>query len=458
LEYIINMKEFGAVPDNSTDCSRIIQTAADSLTSGGILYFPTGTYRMHKPVFFSNDHISIIGDSWHSRIIFDYVQTDTDTTATASAFSFTEGVRDIRIRDLGMEFEGCFYPEFGDSYRGKSCGLKFNKCHDVLVEHCEISGFNASGIEVATGDPGKYAERFKVDKCYLHHNRVAGVAFGYVDGISITNCDLEYMGSILDGGTGYGCTGSSGEHPKNIQLIGNRARFNYRKGLDLHAGTQAIIEGNICDGNRLYGIYTEGSKTGDVIIRGNLIKGMERVNTGIPEPYTWIHGISIGPWARSAVEKDYFNFIISENEIREFGLEDQDAYPINVYGSLASGTFLIKNNYLQCGKINSAIHVSCPGSGLSGLPSYDISGNFIRAREISNNLFQFANFKTASIHANQVVVGTHAPKSALELKRACGVLMLSSNLWEVPGCTGLTDEFNGKKITFENYINGEQIK
>ena len=349
MEYSINIKSFGAIPDGITDCSSVFQQAADTLTNGGIFYIPAGTYRLHHTVRFSYDHITIVGEGHLSHIIFDYAQKEQDTPSDASAFAFAEGIRDVTVRDLKIEYEGYFYPNSNESYSGKSSGLCFTQCFEVLIEHCEISGFNANGVNIVTGDSSKYAEHVRVDKCYLHHNRVAGVLFGYVDCICISNCDLNYHGAPLDGGTGYGCAGCSGEYPRNVQIVNNRARYNYRKGLDLHAGIQAIIEGNICDSNRLYGIYTEGLKSGDVIIRGNIITGMEWENTGFPLPYEWIHGISVGAWGATPYESDHFNYMIAENEIRGFGLETQYAYPFYVYGNLKNGTFLFKNNYVQCG-------------------------------------------------------------------------------------------------------------
>lgn len=57
----------------------------------------------------------------------------------------------------------------------------------------EIPGFNANAVNVS--GTSRYAKRFKVHQCYLHHNCVGGVLFGYVEFICIVDCDLEYHGS-----------------------------------------------------------------------------------------------------------------------------------------------------------------------------------------------------------------------------------------------------------------------
>ncbi|MDF2670555.1 MAG: hypothetical protein K0R67_2861, partial [Paenibacillus sp.] len=291
----VNVKHFGAVGDGVTDDTVSVQQSLDSLPQGGgTVLFPVGTYLITRSLSVKTDNVTIIGSGRASKLIYTYEQTSGDNSFTASLLAFKSGIRGVTVKDLHLQYTGPYYPNFGDSYKGKVSGLRFMQCSDVRIEHVEISGFNSCAIDVATGYASRYANRFKVHQCYLHHNRVSGVRYGYVENISITDCDLDYHGSELDGGTGYGCCGYSEEVPLNVQIIGNRASYNYRKGIDLHAGKQSIIEGNLCHGNRLYGIYAEGVNAGNTLIRGNIISGMDRKTIGIPEPYTWITGIDFG--------------------------------------------------------------------------------------------------------------------------------------------------------------------
>jgi len=241
---VINIREFGASPNGDSDCSGIFKKAEESLTNGGIIFFPRGEYLFVNPIRGNRSNLTLIGEGRQSRIIYTYEQTEEDNATTASLFSFEDYICDINVKDLYLEYKGEYFDEAQKSYFGKVSAFYFGICFDVAFKNVEITRFNSNAIAFM-GSPSDYSKRLKVDKCYLHHNRVAGVLYGYVDGISITNNNLEYHGSKYDGGTGYGCAGSSGGIPLNVQIIGNKASFNYRKGNDLHAGKKAVIEGLI---------------------------------------------------------------------------------------------------------------------------------------------------------------------------------------------------------------------
>ncbi len=452
MDHFINLVEFGASADGKTDVSEIFQRAADALIDGGILYLPKGCYRIKKSITVSASHITIQGDGWQTHIIYDYAQKEGDAAAEASAFSFAEGICDVTVRELKLEYEGYFFPHFGESYAGRIDGLHFQQCFDVWIQHCEICGFNSNGINVSTGNEQKYAQRFRVEDCYLHHNRVAGVAFGYVEGISITNCDMEYHGSPLDGGTGYGCAGSSGEKPKYIQIKNNRARFNYRKGIDLHAGVQAVIEGNICAGNRLYGIYAEGPKTGDILIRGNIVSGMQREDVGLPLPYEWVEGISFGVWGDTITNEPYFHYIIAENEITEFGLNRQHARPIHCYSCFGSGSVQIKNNIIHCSRIDSVVEFSQPHSMGGQAISVGISGNQIEAEQTEREIFVLEGVDMARILDNSIRVKQACAQSVVS--GGGEHMIMAFNQLQLPGCQSMTGKWNGTTAEYQNYFNG----
>lgn len=362
--------------------------------------FPAGIYRIIGSIAVPYDSLTIRGWSKRSRIVYEYEQTDGDTVSTASLFVFRDGIRDVTVRDLQLTYTGSFFPEFGSSYAGRVAGLRFEQCFDVLIANVEISGFNASGIMQSTGDPAKYAQRMKIHQCRLHRNRVAGVLYGNVEGISITDCDLDENGSEADGGTGYGCAGSSSEWPRRIQIIGNRAVRNYRKGIDLHAGTEAVIEGNVCHGNRLYGIYAVGNKTGNIVIRVNIISGMSRETTGLPEPYTWITGIDVGTHPVST-GADTSNYLIEGNLIADFGMGEGDAWPIHVYFKNDVGMLQIRNNTIRAGRITNLIRVRADGSG-GREAKVDISGNQVFVQESTDYTMLLPDCTYLTIHGNQI--------------------------------------------------------
>lgn len=376
---VVNQDKYYCVTDYSvkgdgvTDDTEAIQAIFDMMEDGGTVYFPSGKYLVTKTLFVKTHNTTIFGNGKTTHILYTYEQKESDTGLSASLFCFGPGLRDIVFKDMKLEYQGEFFPEFGDSYKGKISGLYFMRNYDVIVENVEAFGFNANGI-YAGATSLAYSGNIMIDKCNLHHNRVAGVLFGNVDGLSITNTVMAYNGSQPDGGTGYGCAGSSGAIPKNVQIIGNRANFNYRKGIDLHAGNYAIIEGNICKGNRLYGIYAEGRNTSDIIISNNIVNGMKKDKLDIGSPYTWISGITVGVW-ETGNDQFTHNYTITGNIVKEFGLTQGDAYPIFVYHSYQNGHIQIKDNILMVDDVSHLVRFSRGGTNSDYDISLDISGN-----------------------------------------------------------------------------------
>ncbi len=456
----INVFEKGAVGDGNTDDTAAIQAALDYITDGGTVYFPSGIYKVTKNLVVRSGNITICGNNKNSHIIYEYEQRGSDTAATASLFIFAPGTKNIVFKDMKLEYKGEFFPEFGQSYNGLVSGLHFMRNYDVLIENVEIFGFNANGIFVGASKVA-YSARIRINGCYLHHNRVAGILYGNVDGISIIDCDMEYNGSQPDGGTGYGCAGSSGAIPKNVQIIGNRANYNYRKGIDLHAGIQAIIEGNICNGNRLYGIYAEGRNTADIIIRNNIVTGMQKTKLDIGEPYTWICGITIGVY-EPGEDKTLHNYIISGNIIKDFGLEQGDAYPIFVYHSNNNGYIQIKDNTVNAGNISNLVRFSTRGEKASSYDiSLDISGNQMSATgNVKYSPFRIYNYSKLTFSFNQVTFTKPVKNNLVEISNLnSGLTIYTFNNITAPEY-GTKDELqinqddNSKLLKINNFLNG----
>ncbi|MFC5402774.1 right-handed parallel beta-helix repeat-containing protein [Cohnella soli] len=407
---IWNVKQFGAAGDGAADDTAAFRSACEAAAGGGTVYIPTGNYRITGPVAVRHDHTSLTGDGMNSRVVYEYEQRPDDGDSEASLFVFREGISGIAVRELKCEYKGSFFGQPGQSYAGKVSALRFSQCFDVVAERLEICGFNDSAVKIATGDERKYAARFKVTRCHLHHNRVAGVLFGYVDGISIMDNDLNDNGSPLDGGTGYGCAGSSLELPLNVQVVANRANGNYRKGIDLHAGVGAVIADNICHGNRLYGIYAEGRKTGNATIRGNIVSGMNRDALDIGEPYTWIMGIDFGPYADEPATEGHYNFIVEGNQILNFGLGEGDAYPFNCYYNMARGNILIRNNIVTGGQITRLVRMNAIAEeDAEARVQLDISGNLVSVVSCSKEMFDLPRIDRLNMTGNQISVEEERP-------------------------------------------------
>ena len=199
----------------------------------------------------------------------------------------------ITIERVSLKYTGTF--DYGYSYNGRVCGIDINTlsgCSGVTIREVTASGFNWAGIAVGRfgsfSNPNSYIKNVLIENCHSHHNRVSGIWFGWVDDILLTGNRLEFNGKSGDIGTGYGCSGASDAYPKNVTVIANFANYNFRKGIDFHAGFNIIIKANQCRGNLMYGIAlpirNHGNSSfplqpvGSVIVQGNIISDMIAVS------------------------------------------------------------------------------------------------------------------------------------------------------------------------------------
>lgn len=402
----LNVKTFGAAGDGTTDDTEAFKQALSALKEGGKLYIPEGTYLIKKNLILRYGNVMIYGDKGRTKLLFEREQTSSDTYENASLLTVTDSAKNVDIRDMTLKYSGSFFEEAGQSYSGMVCGIYVSTGSDIKISGMDISKFNHSGINIA-GSSGTYVKRVTIEDCTLHHNRVAGILYGYVDGLSIFSNSMTYNGAESDGGTGYGCAGSSAAHPKNIQVIGNIANYNYRKGIDLHAGERAVIDGNTLKGNRLYGIYAEGVRTSDIIITNNIVSDMSG-STGLESPYATIYGIAFGVYGET--NDDYYhNFTVSNNIIRDFDSDTGVSLPFYCYTDFDYGFVKITENTVECKTIDYLISMNRNAAKANYNVSLDFSSNniyienlkgiglILRAKDI-----QFIN---NAIHINKYVGG-----------------------------------------------------
>lgn len=91
LSQCVSVKDFGAVGDGVTDDTTAIQNAIDSLPStGGALYFPTGTYLVSSAITINKPGV-YYGDGWATNI--------RSTSASANIFTCTDAEQ-IQIEQM----------------------------------------------------------------------------------------------------------------------------------------------------------------------------------------------------------------------------------------------------------------------------------------------------------------------------------------------------------------------
>ena len=208
---VANALDFGADPAGVTDSASAIQAALDSVSSGGVVYLPTGTYNIGTGLILSNNYVNLTGDGWFA----------TKIVATADIIPFS-----------------------------------------VTGSYCELSRFHLSktgshtqtGITV--GSASVFAERFRAKEIYIdgmgnHGLEVIASALMYVEDITVLN------------------NGSDGFHISNTYQVNVSinsggvidARGNTRHGFYIQGGSSPAND----SASHLFGVIVSQSNGGDGI-------------------------------------------------------------------------------------------------------------------------------------------------------------------------------------------------
>lgn len=243
---------WGALADNSTDCTTALQAAIDSAEASDIrkIQLSGGVYRISDVLTISagqaNLDLTIDGD-WHSQIY----QTD---TGGANGFTIGEadGSATTKITFKGFDLLGNPSAGHGISLlHARNCMLKelhissFGGdgayCDDAWGNHferCYISGNSGHGISLNSD-----CNAVEITGCNISSHTTAGKAGIYIDGCD----DPHIIGGDLSVNT-YGVYIANTEASNQILIFGVHTEGN----------TTAIHVDNPAGGENLYGINIQG--------------------------------------------------------------------------------------------------------------------------------------------------------------------------------------------------------
>lgn len=306
----IDAAQFGTDMSGETDSLAAIQTALQAAHEEGAMLYLSGKLYVSDQIKIDQNLSNVkglFGDGMGAtQIRFDKPQMGVHNPNTneddvrAFAGVLVDGVSGTTIADLSVAYTGEFYRK-GLSYFGKVNGIQVNDADNTLITKVEVSGANRAGVAFTSTaalskDPNGNGKTFKarvaageVDETYeglplgennriehshLHHNRVAGALVSYQKDFMAADNLLERNGHEADGGTGYGIATMAGSYNFGVTFSGNTTDHNYRKGLDVHDGTDIVIQNNVLNGDRLYGIavYNRQFAMDKVTISGNAIQ------------------------------------------------------------------------------------------------------------------------------------------------------------------------------------------
>lgn len=371
----IDVNDFGADPTGKKDSLAAIKAALTAAHKEKAMLFMDGTYYISDQIVINGNNSGVKGifgsGMGKTLITFDKAQVGVFNPNTnhddirAFAGILVDGQSHKTIANLSVKYTNPDFYRKGLSYFGKVSGILVNDADHTLISKVEVSGVNRAGVMFTSTDAlvreagksqtykarvqsGEINEQYdhlplgennRIVDSYLHHNRVAGAMVGYQKNFVGEGNRLEWNGHEADGGTGYGMTAMAGSYNYGITFRNNTTDHNYRKGLDVHDGTGIVIENNVLNGDRLYGIaaYNRQFSMDNVKIKDNVITQDPNfrlyMDDDLGKHYHMYSGIQVQTNTQlrdlHTADKGYYdisgntikNLAVYQNHIQTYGIE-----------------------------------------------------------------------------------------------------------------------------------------
>jgi len=228
VNYIFNVKNFGAMGDGISDDTQAIQHAIDSAaTVKASVFFPDGTYLCST--LHTHDYVGLIGNP-----LWAYYTKDTGgailklNDPSASCLLNLEYCRGVRISGLSLMGN-----QLGDSIHGIWVAKKEKRNREDFpaIERTMITGFTGDGI--------------KMDNIWCFSIRGCAIGLNGGDGLKMSGADGYIIDTWISGNNGAGIRAQEGTGSTTITA--NRIEWNRGGGLLISAAWNYNITGNCID-------------------------------------------------------------------------------------------------------------------------------------------------------------------------------------------------------------------
>lgn len=264
-----NVKAFGAAGDGVTDDTSAVQDAFnEAATTGGSVYFPSGTYLITSPLTVRSSAalpVTIRGNGYGSFLNVILPGVDTAAIAFIDATLAYLTIEHIRLggtfsRGIDLRNGIIDHVVIRDNYiadaneppgGGVNAGIAISNASDVWIEYNELSN-NGGGAAVAGYDILKDAGTI-TSRIHVRNNRVIGA--GCQIAIALFDCnDSDATGNVVNqgnignilGGSGYGIMfyGATGTIRRN-QVSQNYVTNTAGSGIYLQASEDSVVSDNV---------------------------------------------------------------------------------------------------------------------------------------------------------------------------------------------------------------------
>jgi len=203
----INVLDYGADPTGASDSGTAIQNAINALTSGGVLYFPAGSYHVASAISTTNPIVFLGCNGFSSQLISTVTSGGAIFSVNSNASfrdlgfgsSVTQTVNNFAYisfssvtATFGVHITGCV---FQDYYNGisviNSTGTVIDSCYFIT---------NLGGTGILVGSPTNTS--LNISNCTWNthdgaiHGQTAILVNKIVSGV-IQNCQAQWMGYMI---------------------------------------------------------------------------------------------------------------------------------------------------------------------------------------------------------------------------------------------------------------------
>jgi hypothetical protein len=380
----VSVEDFGAFGNDTANDTAAIQAAITSLSSGGTVYFPAGTYKCDGVLTISNANVRLQGVGREgAKLRFTTIGTNTN--------AITISANNVTISGLTIQGPqaGTYVANANGIYGNGSSGSRLSR---IRIEDCEIYNFGSYGIELDFCDNTAVCNNYIHDIGYAGFHLRSGIT-SLIDGNVVDNITPGTSGNMYGITVSHTSTGYNVGLPANekaatnhfcigVNITNNEVTRVAWEGIDAHGGFEINVSNN-----RLYACrqgIAVSSSSGDAtnyagwsnVIRGNIVDA--RNKNGTTSGYENAqYGINVNGFS-NANQKNNRRVIVSENIIWGKGIVS------------SSGSGAIQAFGVERGIISDNIIESWGGTGIiaATASTLSISGNMVGGAASAGDTFR----------------------------------------------------------------------
>tara|TARA_R110002049_G_scaffold309092_2_gene516766 strand:+ start:14434 stop:16146 length:1713 start_codon:yes stop_codon:yes gene_type:complete len=310
--FVNPITDHGAIGNGVADDTTAISASIDDAqTNGKLLYLPKGTFRITATI---TKVLTGLGIYAHPEAVLDFdhatpaftfsgsnfsMRGGTITTLAGTPIIFNSSVVNVDIQDVVVSSAGAtsFITSTGNGITIVNCNTPCTASiasanvsiiesvfTDVVIENnssnvsiiaCNCRTISTS-VAAGTEPRGVVIENNTVTPT----GALVGITIGNGDGVVVSNNRVNASGTTTGGissvASGAGAVKDAQSFNKNTVFGGTLY------GISIAADGGTIIEGNTLRDNTGPGILIDGSKTDELVVKGNIVKGTHTFGLSLP--------------------------------------------------------------------------------------------------------------------------------------------------------------------------------